>query len=486
MMLEMVTMLTYVKPSLSVHEAMWTLLLCDLNILVASEAQIHPLIHVPKPVQEEAQTQTENPSQHQETIPSNETNPPDEKCQCCKKWCPGYKRGTLRQKSFCFEKSFKGKISKKAQIVNNPALPLKETQEKPKPETVPSADYYLAGIPYDESKGEHVPQDDQDKIILAAVAQLQSLQKEVKSWDDWASVKVMQVAKRLSQDRPEIKKLKAEKVEAENLKKDREVAEENTKKKLSEMTAALTTTDCQFQMSSSAIARLESENLVLKRERERAENRSLIEAKSLEEALCKELEALNKSELCVSEKKLLEEDLKSLKQEVGPNQWDLEKAKHLLKEMETRLAQEEREAAKFHEQAESIRNERERLEALAEAGDERAIKRARKELIKIETEIKKIQYEIAALNLEAETKKKAGMSWQLSEGTSQSQVCRNNYTRRECVMCLSEEMTVVFVPCGHQVVCGECNVVHEDNGMKECPSCRTPIQKRINCLFAKS
>ncbi|KAI3787666.1 hypothetical protein L1987_42292 [Smallanthus sonchifolius] len=427
MMLEMVTILTYVKPSLSVHEAMWTLLLCDFNLLVSFKGQI-----------------------------SN------------KALIAG----------LCLDK----KQSPSSVNKNNPALPLKETQvTTPKPEAFKNADYYLAGIPYDESEGEHGPQDDQDKMILAAVGQLQSLQKEVKSWDDWASVKVMQVAKRLSQDRLEIKKLKAEKVEAENLKKDKEVAEKNTKKKLSELTAALTTTDCQFQMSSSAIARLESENLVLKRERERAENRSLIEAKSLEEALCKELEALNKSELCGFEKKLLEEDLKSLKQEVGPKQWDLEKAKHLLKEMETKLAQEEREAAKFHEQAESIRNERERLEAADE--------RAGKELEKIETEIKRIQYEIAALNLEAETKKKAaitGMSWQLSEGTLRSQVCRNNYTRRECVMCLTEEMTVLFVPCGHQVLCAECNVVHEDNGMKECPSCRTPIQKRINCLFAES
>ncbi|KAM0015362.1 putative transcription factor C2H2 family [Helianthus debilis subsp. tardiflorus] len=502
MMLEMVTMLTYIKPSLSVHEAMWTLLICDLNVHVASEAEFDPhkcfIRRSPSKPQTQTQNETEIPSPDQEeTIALNLTKPgrSDEKCRCCKKWCSGNKRNLTS-----FEKAFKGQISKKAlkaKIVNlvdnkqppsvskeNPRSPLKEIKEKPKvttPKPFKTADYYLAGIPFDDSKGEHVPQDDQDKMILTAVGQLQSLQKQVKSWDDWASVKVMQVANRLSQDGPEIKKLKAEKVEAENLKKDKEATEESTKKKLSEMTAALTTTDCQFKMSTSTIARLESENSVLKRDKERAEKRSRIEANSLAEALCKELEALKKSEMCGSEKKLLEEELKSLKQEVGPKQRDLDKAKLLLKETETRLAQEEREAAKFYEEAKSIRNERERLEALAEAGGERAMKRAAKELKKVETEIKRLEYEIAALNLEAETKKIAGgMSWQGCEGF------RNNLSHDECVMCLSEETTVLFVPCGHQVLCDECNVIHEDNGMKECPSCRTPIQKRINCLFAKS
>lgn len=56
---------------------------------------------------------------------------------------------------------------------------------------------------------------------------------------------------------------------------------------------------------------------------------------------------------------------------------------------------------------------------------------------------------------------------------------------RECVMCLSEEMSVVFLPCAHQVVCAMCNESHEKEGMKECPSCRTAIQQRISVRFAR-
>ncbi|KAK8709780.1 hypothetical protein V6N13_060783 [Hibiscus sabdariffa] len=57
---------------------------------------------------------------------------------------------------------------------------------------------------------------------------------------------------------------------------------------------------------------------------------------------------------------------------------------------------------------------------------------------------------------------------------------------RECVMCLSEEMSVVFIPCAHQVVCIACNELHEKQGMKDCPSCRSPIQRRINVRYARS
>lgn len=57
---------------------------------------------------------------------------------------------------------------------------------------------------------------------------------------------------------------------------------------------------------------------------------------------------------------------------------------------------------------------------------------------------------------------------------------------RECVMCLSEEMSVVFLPCAHQVVCTTCNELHEKQGMKECPSCRGAIQRRISVCFARS
>nr|GLL41961.1 putative E3 ubiquitin-protein ligase RF298 [Ipomoea trifida] len=40
-----------------------------------------------------------------------------------------------------------------------------------------------------------------------------------------------------------------------------------------------------------------------------------------------------------------------------------------------------------------------------------------------------------------------------------------------------------FLPCAHQVLCKDCNTLHENQGMKDCPSCRTPIVQRIHARF---
>ncbi|XVF28462.1 hypothetical protein REPUB_Repub15cG0031300 [Reevesia pubescens] len=57
--------------------------------------------------------------------------------------------------------------------------------------------------------------------------------------------------------------------------------------------------------------------------------------------------------------------------------------------------------------------------------------------------------------------------------------------KRECVMCLSDEMSMVFIPCAHQVVCTTCNELYEKQGMKDCP-CMSLIQLHILVRFTRS
>jgi hypothetical protein len=56
---------------------------------------------------------------------------------------------------------------------------------------------------------------------------------------------------------------------------------------------------------------------------------------------------------------------------------------------------------------------------------------------------------------------------------------------RECQMCLDEDVSVVFLPCGHQIVCISCNQLHQDK-LQNCPFCRSPIQRRICARFSDS
>ncbi|KAJ9547693.1 hypothetical protein OSB04_020236 [Centaurea solstitialis] len=541
MILEMVTMLREVKPSLSVRESLWTLLICDLNVIHASEAELDSmkfLVDGEKGVQE-TETPSDSGPRNQETSASDVKKQDsvtksskwkriDDKCSCCRKWCSGNpahhkKDVTAREKAFRLEKPYKGRMTKKAlkeklaawgDLVSEKKNPPPESSSGnkknpgskkgpakaapiaappvpaiPAPEPPKIAEYYLSSIPYDDSVGEYMPDHFKDTILLAAVDQLLMLQNEIRRWDDWANAKVMQVAKRLSHDRPELNKLRAEKEEAEKSTKDKQAMEENTVKRLSEMTTALNNANYQIEVASSAIVRLENEKSALKKEMEAAGVRSSVEAKNLEEALRKEAEAIKMSQSFGSEKSLLEEEVKALKREVAPLKRAVEKANDLLSQTKIRLANEEKEAAKVIRKAESMKNERELLEKLANSQDEMVAKKAEKEAQRLENETKRIQYEISAIKLEQETKKIAAMRTGMNWAVSKTDDKKGNLSKkkdRECVMCLTEEMTVVLLPCGHQVLCGDCNVIHEQNGMKECPSCRTPIEKRVNARFAKS
>ena len=57
---------------------------------------------------------------------------------------------------------------------------------------------------------------------------------------------------------------------------------------------------------------------------------------------------------------------------------------------------------------------------------------------------------------------------------------------RECIICLKDEVSVVFLPCAHEVICANCN---EDYGKKvkpTCPCCRVPIDQTIRTYGASS
>lgn len=165
-------------------------------------------------------------------------------------------------------------------------------------------------------------------------------------------------------------------------------------------------------------------------------------------------------------------------------------------------------------QANSIRKEREQIEASTKSKEDMIKSKAEKNLQKYKDDIEKLEKEISQLRLKTDSSKIAalkrgidgsyasrltdirnGLDHQNSWSPYISDVVREfqDYSEsggvkreRECVMCLSEEMSVVFLPCAHQVVCTTCNELHEKQGMKDCPSCRSPIQRRISVRYARS
>ena len=57
---------------------------------------------------------------------------------------------------------------------------------------------------------------------------------------------------------------------------------------------------------------------------------------------------------------------------------------------------------------------------------------------------------------------------------------------KECMICMKEEVSVVFLPCAHQVLCANCNYDYGKKGKAMCPCCRVPIEQRIRVFGASS
>lgn len=130
------------------------------------------------------------------------------------------------------------------------------------------------------------------------------------------------------------------------------------------------------------------------------------------------------------------------------------------------------------------RKESEQIEASSKLEEAALALKAESDLQRHKDEIRRLQEQISKMRMDSHTKVPV-LSWNMNAHSNieifDSQVSENEVQRdKECVMCLTEEMSVVFLPCAHQVVCEKCNELHEKQGLKDCPSCRTPIHRRIH------
>ncbi|KAL8171331.1 hypothetical protein V2J09_023135 [Rumex salicifolius] len=379
-----------------------------------------------------------------------------------------------------------------------------------KSEEVPKCSYPV--VPFDKSLGQWVPQDKKDEMIIKLYPRLRELQNQLNEWTEWANQKVMQAARRLSKDKAELKMLRQEREEVQRLKKEKQTLEDSTMKKLSEMENALSKASSQVERANSAVRRLEVENRTLRQEMEAAKMRAADSATSCQEAIKREKKTLTKFHSWEKQKAMFEEELAAERRKLTQLQKELELEKDHLLQLEVRWKQEEKAKDELLAQAQSTKQGREQLEASTKSKEESIKSKAETNLQRYKDDIKKLEKEISQLRLKTDSFKIAALKMGIdgsypnkvtpaktisaSESQSPYKAGVNGFQEdsgiggvkreRECVMCLSEEMSVVFLPCAHQVVCTMCNELHEKQGMKECPSCRSAIQRRICVRYARA
>lgn len=337
--------------------------------------------------------------------------------------------------------------------------------------------------------------------LLSLQIRVRDLEIQLKDRIDWAQQKVMQAAQAVSKERQELNAVRAERDEALRFKKEQKAVEESALRKKAELETAL-------RKASAEVRRLETENAEVRAEMEAAKLSAAESVAIYQEVAKREKKGAKRAQGWEKQKAKLQEELSEEKRKLAQLQQALAQANERHLQAEVRWRQEE----KAKEEAIARADKEKRAKEQAEAAFKRREEVTRR---KVEQDKQRLRDDVERLTQELSTLRATGShnfvsaSWNSPAATvgmmggrigqkeierlvrevadlEQDLLQRDVRRDRECVMCMCEEMSVVFMPCAHQVVCIKCNELHEKQGMRDCPSCRTPIQQRIRVYGASS
>ncbi|KAF8032651.1 hypothetical protein BT93_D1542 [Corymbia citriodora subsp. variegata] len=344
-----------------------------------------------------------------------------------------------------------------------------------------------------------------DEIILSMLRQVKDLEKQVKERKEWAQQKAMQAARKLSSDMTELKLLRMEMDETQRLKKGKQTLEETTMKRLSDMENALRKASGQVDRADAAVKRLEIENAEIRAEMEASKLSASESVSSCLEVAKREKRSLKKLLAWEKQKTKMQEDIAEERRKISDLQQQLVQINQASEEAEVKWKQ----AKKEKELAQAQVEEERRLKEAAEASSKRRLESLR---LKIEIDsqrqkddIKRLEQELSRLKMSASTQSAdvhhgshaspaAKSEGGKPEGEAIARLLRQLELEdspevnrdRQCILCMKDEVSVVFLPCAHQVICANCSDSNWGKGKTTCPCCRVPIEQKIRVFGASS
>lgn len=346
--------------------------------------------------------------------------------------------------------------------------------------------------------------DQKDEMIVSLAHQVKDLERQVKERKEWALQKAMQAARKISHDLTELKTLRMDREESQRLKKGKQALEDTTVARVTEMENALRKASGQVDRANAAVRKLETENAEIKAEIEASKlSASESEATRLEVAK-REKKHLKKLLAWEKQKDKLQEDIAAEKQKISDIKQQLAQIEAAQKETEEKWRQEQKAKELAMAQVEQER----RIKEAAEANSKRRLETLR---LKFEIDFQRqkddqqrLEQELARLKAsqsnelqhdsdnrmlgEISTNKGETITKLLEEfdNLDKSSSEKEASYNRDCILCMKDEVCVVFLPCAHEVLCVNCNETYMRKGKATCPCCRVPIERRIRVFGATS
>ncbi|CAL5079839.1 unnamed protein product [Urochloa decumbens] len=316
-----------------------------------------------------------------------------------------------------------------------------------------------------------VPKEREEKLALELVQRLGELKLEVKVWTDWANERVMQSKNRLLNERTILSSLKKDKADVEE-------PDVFNRKKLEETQRALDSTSEELVRVNSCVQELTDKVSHSRREKKAVQQKGKRADENLANRLSKENELMDRLKSMETDKILLQEELVAEKSKLSNLLKSLEQARKSEDLLKKRCQEGEKKLDEVMRQVNFERTALERIDTSARTKSSNLLLKAQKDQEWLQANIRNLKQQVGEMSSSSKLHKVA--KFMPPPGFVTDSVQRE----QECAMCLEEEVSVVFLPCGHQVVCAGCNQRHQDVGMTECLSCRSPIERRIHVRFA--
>ncbi|XP_071721984.1 MND1-interacting protein 1-like [Rutidosis leptorrhynchoides] len=326
------------------------------------------------------------------------------------------------------------------------------------------------------------PEEVRDEIIAGYERLIKDLEKQVKERIDWAQKKALQAAKKLTDDSIELKTLRMEKEDDQFVINENDMnLDESTMKRLADVERELHSSDAEAVQADEIFSQLLKEKAEIKAEME-AVNLSAREwdSASLE---------LEKSEK-KAEKKAMAEEKQTIKL-----QEEIANVKEKRKELENSIAsvlQAEKEASlKWSQEVAAAKEAKFTIQNERRARKESELdKKLMIDFLKAEIDLKFKRAKDDIKRLEEERSRLLAspdlpdnkFHMQLTESSSSETIS----DIRECMICMNEEATVLFLPCAHMALCFHCNEIYgmgKKKGAPACPCCGVPIEERIHTFY---
>ncbi|KAF9689688.1 hypothetical protein SADUNF_Sadunf01G0118300 [Salix dunnii] len=380
-----------------------------------------------------------------------------------------------------------------------------ESQDSKNEEGISSMLSKLQNLKLDENL-ELVGEDQKDEMIVTLLQQITDLDKQVKERKEWAHQKAMQAARKLSSDLTELKVLRIERDETQRSKKGKQTLEDSTVKRLSEVENALRKASGQVDRANAAVRLLETENAEIRAEMEASKLSASESVTTCLEVAKREKKCLKRLLAWEKQKTKLQAEIADEKGKIKELQQCLANIEHARKEAEEKWRHE----VKAKEQALALVEEERCSKEAAEAENKRKLDALR---LKIEIDFQRHKDDLQRLEQDFSRLKSAAESTELNYQSNVLPSGKSERTKphgetiarllhgleklenssekgancdRECMICKKDEVSIVLLPCAHQVLCASCSDNYGKKGKATCPCCRVPIEQRIRVFGASS